>query len=141
MIPRKLEKIADWMNEMLEADPMDNAKLEQICQFLLDQTKVRFNLFDFEYFNEDRLAILQTERPNIVREGDYKAICKHDDLEKKCMKHIRFKEYFRIEKSFFYSDENKLVYFHTGKAKNDLTIYSRLTLTRTGFFVNPNVGK
>ena len=141
MIPRKLEKITDWMNVMLEAEQLDNSKLEQICQFLLDQTKIRFKLFDFEFFNEERLAILQAERSNVIRDGDYKALCKHDDIEEKCKKHIRFKKYFRIEKSFFYSDENKLVYFHTGKAKNDLTIYSRLTLTRTGFFVNPNVGK
>lgn len=139
-IPDKLEKIADWMNEMLEADPMDNDRLEQICQFIIDQTKVRFNLLDFEFFTEERLAILKAERPNVFRDRDHSAICKQEDLEKNCQKHIRFKKYFRIEKSMFYSDENILIYFHTGTAKNDLTIYSRLTLPKTGFFINSNVG-
>lgn len=139
-IPEKLEKIADWMNELLEADPMDNERLEEICQFLLDQTKVRFRLFDFEFFNEERLTIIRAERLNLVGEQDYRAICKQRDLEKKCLKHIRFKKYFRMEKSMFYSDENILVYFHTGTAKNDQTIYLRLTLPKTGFFINPNIG-
>ncbi len=139
MIPEKLEKIADWMNELQEVDPMNNERLEQICQFLMDQTKVRFNLLDFEFFNEERLTILKAERPNVVKNGDYKAIRRHDNLKKKCLKHIRFKKYFKIEKSFFYSDENKLVYFYSGTAKNDKTIYSRLTQPKTGFFINPNV--
>jgi len=133
-----LAKIVDDLNELLEAEVMNNEQFKEICQLLQDQPKVRFRLLDFDFFNVQRLSIINSERLNLAGGENYMAISNLNNLEKKCMKHIRFKKYFRMEKSMFYSDENILVYFHTGTAKNDQIIFSRLTLPKVGFFINPN---
>lgn len=47
-------EIVQKMNELLEADEMDNAVLEEICQTLKEQTNVRFRLMDFKLIIPDQ---------------------------------------------------------------------------------------
>ncbi len=135
-----LIEIEKKMNELLEADKMDNAMLEEICQSLKEQPNVRFRLMDFKYFNKERLAIINAQKIELVRMQNFDAAAKKRELELKCLKHIQGKEQFKIEKSMFDIEENIFAYFYTGTAKNDLKIYSRLTSPENGFFKNPNVG-
>jgi len=134
-----LIEIAKKMNELLEADEIDNAELEEICQSLKEQTNVRFRLMDFNYFNKERLAVINAQKIEFVRKQNFEAAANKRQLEKKCLKHIHGKEQFKIEKSMFDTEENIFAYFYTGTAKNDLKIYSRMTSPENGFFKNPNV--
>lgn len=132
-----LIEIAKKMNELLEADDMDNAVLEEICQTLKEQTNVRFRLMDFKFFNKERLALINAQKIEFVRKQNFKAAANKRDLELKCLKHIQAKEQFKIKKSMFDIEENIFAYFYTGTAKNDRKIYSRLTSPGNGFFENP----
>jgi len=134
-----LVEIAKKMNELLEADDMDNAVLEEICKTLKEQPNVRFRLMDFKYFNEERLAMLQNQKIELVRNQNFEAAANKRELEVKCLKHIQAKKQFKIEKSLFDTEDNIFAYFYTGTAQNDLEIYSRLTSPGTGFFRNPNI--
>ena len=134
-----LTEIAKKMNELLEADEMDNAVLEEICQMLKEQTNVRFRLMDFKFFSKERLALINAQKIEFVRKQNFKAAAIKRDLELKCLKHIQAKEQFKIRKSMFDVEENIFAYFYTGTAKNDLKIYNRLTSPGNGFFRNPNI--
>ncbi len=138
ILMHRLEILVDALNPLLEADQIDMARLERICKYMKKETYARFKLVDFEFYNEERLAIINAEGLDTVRGQDYESCVNRFKLTKNFMKHIRFQKYFKVEKSMFYSDENILVYFHTGTAKNDKTIYSRLTQPETGFFISPN---
>ena len=132
-----LVQIAENLNELLEADQMDNALLEEICQALKEEICLKFKLMDFEFFNEERMVKITSEKKTFVRERNFEAAANQRDLEKNFEKHIRFKKYFNMEKSMFYPEDNMLVYFYSGTAKNDHVIYSRLTSSGTGFFKSP----
>lgn len=136
-----LRNIADNMNELLDADQFDSARLEEMCLILKEQSKVRFRLMDFEYLNEERLKTYRDDHVVLIWRKNFKAAANKRDHIKKCEKYIRFKRLFRIEKSMFHFARNKLVYFYTGTAKNDLAIYSRLTSTNIGFFQDPKAEK
>lgn len=138
LLMQRLEIIVDALNQQLNADQMDTARFERICKYMKTQTYARFKLVDFEFYNEERLALINAEDLNTVRGQDYESCVKQFKLTKNFMKHIRFQKYFKIEKSMFYSEENILIYFHTGTAKNDKTIYAHLTQPEKGFFINPN---
>ena len=134
-----LTEIAKKMNELLEADEMDNAVLEEICQMLKEQTNVRFRLMDFKFFNEERLAEINAQKIELIRNQSFDAAANKREHEVKCLKHIQGKEQFKIGKSMFDTEENIFAYFYTGTAKNDLKIYNRLTSPGNGFFRNPNI--
>jgi hypothetical protein len=133
-----LIKIAKDLNILLKKKVMNEIRLEKICQTLGEQTRVRFKLMDFEFFNEERMDLLVAEKNRFLKDKNYEAAANLKDVEKNFEKHIRFRIFFGVRKSGFYSEDNHLVYLHTGKARNDRVIYDRLTSPVKGFFKNPN---
>ena len=133
-----LLEIAEKMNNLLESDQLDYASLEEICLTIKDQTRVRFRLMDFEFFNEEKVAVITAKKLRLIQEQNFEGAANMRDIEKKYLKHINFKKSFEIEKSMFFSEDDLLVYFHTGTAKNDNAIYSRLTSPGIGFFKCPS---
>ena len=132
-----LVKMADNLNKLLNVNQMDSPRLEKICQTLKEQLRVKFKLMDFEFFNEERMAVLRTEKKQFTKEKNYEDAASKQELMNECQKHIRFKKYFKLKKSIFYPEDNKLVYLHTGKSKNDPAIYAYLTSIETGIFKSP----
>lgn len=134
---KELIKIAENLNELLEMEVMDNEKLEEICNILKSSKMYHFVIADFEFFNQEKLALIVEEKFKSCSIQDFERTSILRDLEKKCEKHVLFNRFFKLENSLFYPDFYTLVYFFTGKSKNDRAIYSRVTSPQNGLFRKP----
>ena len=129
-----LNELTKQLNDMLVADQIDSAQLEEVCNAWQNQTNIRFWVLDFEHYNEEQLESITQEKISFVREQNFEGAAAKRVIEKKYIKHLNFKKELGIEASAFHLVKNILVYFYTGKAKNDITLLSRLTYPENGFF-------
>lgn len=129
-----LNELTKQLNEMLVADQIDSAQLEEVCNAWQNQTNIRFRLVDLEYYNEEKLNTITEEKIEFVKAQNFEGAANMREIEKKFIKHVEFKKELEIENSAFHFEESMLVYIYTGTAKNDKLLYSRLTSPENGFF-------
>ena len=88
-------------------------------QFIKLNNTPKIKLIDFEYYNEKRLGDAKQEKIIFVQLQNFKRAASNRDLELECQKHVDLKSEFKIEKSTFHYEQNYLMYFYLGTAKND----------------------
>jgi hypothetical protein len=90
-----------------------------LYQSIKQNSPIQIKLIDFEYFNEKRLEEAQKEKIICVQLQDFERAASNRDLESECQKYVDIKNEFKIEKSRFHFEQNYLLYFCLGTAKND----------------------
>jgi hypothetical protein len=115
----KPEEIVLKLNEMLEADQFDLDEFKLALRQVIALYKTDIKILDFEYFNEERLSLLQREKIERIKSQDFENAAKIRELEKECESYISIRTDYGIKKSEFYYDPGNLFYFYFGTAKND----------------------
>ncbi len=100
--PEELNEMAKQLNEMLNAEQIDSAKLEKVCNAWQNQTNIRFRLVDLEYYNEERLNTITEEKIAFVKAQNFEGAANKREIEKKFIKHVEFKKELEIENSAFH---------------------------------------
>jgi hypothetical protein len=108
------ENIILKLNEILEGDEFHLSEFNYLLNELLELENLRIVLFDFEYYNEDRLRVLQESKIECVRVQEFEEAAKYRKLEAECQEYIDIKEEYCINKSLFYIEKEYLFYFYFG---------------------------
>jgi hypothetical protein len=115
----KPEEIVLKLNEMLEADQFDFDEFKRTINQLIEAHNADIKLLDFEYYNEERLILIQKHKIERIKIQDFETAAKFRDFEEECRGYISLKTDYDFEKSEFYYDPDYLFYFYFGTAKND----------------------
>lgn len=118
----RLIEIADQLNDLLNTDELDLAKLQELANELDEIPGLRIKLIDFGKYNEENLFKLTDEKMRQIKEQDFEKAANIREEEKECFKYANFQKYFKLKHSFFYPEERKLFFFHLGAEKNDNVI-------------------
>lgn len=114
------------LNDFLESENIDIEGFNKLYQSIKHNNTVKIKLIDFEYYNEKRLEEARKEKINCVQVQEFEKAAFNRQLEMDCRKHVELKTEFKIEKSAFYYEQNYLMYFYFGTAKNDKLIRKAL---------------
>ncbi|GEM_PF-1581964 len=151
-----LEDVVTAMNDSLNADQFDSelfgnliTTLNELCNSmillnyeLLESLNSSFHsriiFFDFEFYNEERLLRVQSNKTKAIKSANFELAANMRNLEKDCLKYIDFKKQCGFEKSIFVILHNFLIYAYFGTAKNDWLIKEYLNQDKG--FGNLNIG-
>lgn len=121
-----LDEIADGLNVLLKQKKLDSKKFQNIISKLSEYPEVRLWLIDFDFYNEFLLNESRERKEKQLMSQNYEAASEARLLEKVCLKLVRMRKYFKIEKSFFYPEENRLIYFYLGESRTALALREKL---------------
>ena len=110
------ENIILKLNEFLESDEFHLSEFNYLLNELLELENLRIVLIDFEYYNEDRLKLLQESKIECVRVQEFEEAANYRKLEAECQEYIDIREEYCINKSMFYIEKEYLLYFYIGKS-------------------------
>jgi hypothetical protein len=113
------ESIVLKMNKMLESDSFNRKEFDILFDSLKKLHNKKFKLLDFKYYNESRLKRIKKEKLSCIKNQDFEAAAKLRDLEKECRSYISIRTEYKIEKSYFYLEQNYIYYFYLGTSRND----------------------
>ena len=113
------ENVIQELNNLLETDSFDIMQFDIIYRLIKEQETAKTKLIDFEYYNEERLEEAKNEKIICVQLQNFEKAASSRDLELECQKYVDLKKEFKIEKSMFHYEQNYLMYFYLGTAKND----------------------
>lgn len=113
------ENVIQELNNLLETDSFDIMQFDIIYRLIKEQETAKTKLIDFEYYNEERLEEAKNEKIICVQLQNFEKAASCRDLELECQKYVDLKKEFKIEKSMFHYEQNYLMYFYLGTAKND----------------------
>jgi len=114
------------LNDFLESENIDIEGFKKLYKSIKHSNNVKIKLIDFEYYNEKRLEEARKEKINSVQIQEFEKAAFNRQLEMDCRKHVELKTELKIEKSAFYYEQNYLMYFYLGTAKNDKLIRKAL---------------
>lgn len=120
------ENIIRNLNELLEADNINMQQFDDLLKSLKELYNPRIKLIDFEFYNEESKERFSKEKLICVKLHNFDKAAYNRGLELECLKYINLKTEFEIKKSMFYYEQNYLLYFYLGTAKNDKSIRSFL---------------
>ena len=107
------------LNNFLESDCFDIDCFDNCYKSLKLNNTLKIKIIDFEYYNEKRLEESKKEKTICVKLQNFEKAASYRDLELECQKYVDLKTELKIEKSAFYYEQNYLMYFYLGTAKND----------------------
>jgi len=110
------------LNVFLETGNFDINAFDSFFQSMMLDYGFKFRFFDFEHYNEKKLEEAIKEQTRSVNLLHFERAASYRYLELECKKHIGLRASFKIEKSAFCYEQDYLVYFHFGTAKNDLLV-------------------
>lgn len=113
------ENVIHELNNLLEADSFEIKQFANLYRLIKEQDTVKIKLIDFEYYNEKKLEEVKKEKIICVQLQNFERAASSRDLELECQKYVDLKKEFKIEKSMFHYEQNYLMYFYLGTAKND----------------------
>jgi hypothetical protein len=116
------EVIVLKLNEMLEADHFDFDEFKHTISQLIKAHNADIKVLDFEYYNEEKLSLIQKQKIERIKIQDFETAAKFRDFEEECRGYISLKTDYEIEQSEFYYDPDYLFYFYFGTAKNDKVV-------------------
>ncbi|MCK3684345.1 hypothetical protein [Maribellus sp. YY47] len=119
---KRLIEIADRLNELHDAEPLDTNKLTEMALALNQILDLRIKIIDFEKYNKDTLATPTEEKLKNVKEQNFDNATNLKEEEKKCSYFDNFHKYFKLKHSFFYPEENRLFCFYLGTSKQEREI-------------------
>lgn len=120
------ENIIRNLNEVLEADNINMQQFDDLLKTLKELYNPRIKLIDFEFNNEESIERYRREKIICVKLHNFEKAAYYRSLELECLKYIDLKTEFDIKKSTFHYEQNYLLYFYLGTAKNDKSIRSFL---------------
>jgi len=122
----ELIKIEDRLNMLLEVENIDQIEIVEIANQLFRMKKVQLEMIDFDIYNEANRAELVKKKLAAIEKKDLETAFNLRMEERVYIKYINFRKYFNVQKSLFYPDSDKLVYYHLGTALNDRIIKAQL---------------
>jgi len=134
-----IDEVADELNELLDAKRLDKKKLKKLIGELMKLSRVEFRFLNFEFFNADLKELAVERKIKHVSESNFEAASRYRELEVECLSYLRFKKYFSWKDSLFYPERNMLLYFYTGKSKNDLELKEYFVGAEEGFLPDPTL--
>ncbi len=121
------EQIVTELNHSLNKEQFNKNEIENIIVLAMEQTKLKLKLFDFEYFNENKLAEIQTIMAKALETENFEQIAYLQQIENECIRIITVREKCELKESVFSTDEDSLLYFYFGNSTNDKVIKSLFT--------------
>lgn len=115
----KPEVILQELNKLVEYYQFDYAEFDFLIKVLKEQLKTVVKFLDLEYYSEARMESARRNKNAMVKIKDFEGAFEYREVERECLRYIKIKSEYRIEKSQFYYDKDYLFYFCLGTAKND----------------------
>lgn len=115
----KPEVILQELNKLVEYYQFDYTEFDFLINLLKEKRKTDVKFLDFEYYSEERMESARSNKNAKVKLKDFEAAAEFREIEWECLKFIKLKSEYHIEKSQFYYDKDYLFYFCLGTAKND----------------------
>ena len=143
-----LDDVIVALNDSLNADQFDSELFGNLMTTLNELSNSRIGLnnespenlnhsfhsrilfFDFEFYNEERLLRMQSNKIKAIESANFELAANMRQLEKDCQKYIFFKKQCGFEKSIFVVLQGFLIYAYFGTAKNDQLIKEYLDLKK-----------
>jgi len=115
----KLEEMVQKLNELLETDQFDRTDFDSLIRQIKEQLKTEVKFLDFDFYDEARMLTARSNKNAMVKLKEFEAAAEFREIEWECLKYIKIKSEYHIEKSQFYYEKNYVFYFCVGTAKND----------------------
>lgn len=116
------DKYIDYLEFALNDPDFDVAQFYNWLGLLLCHKQLKIKLFDFEYNNKERAAIIAKKKTDCIESMNFEDAASFRDKEKEILKYIKLREEYDISKSVFHFEEGYLIYLYLNTEKNDRQI-------------------
>ncbi|MBS4014706.1 MAG: hypothetical protein KGZ97_13295 [Bacteroidetes bacterium] len=102
------------LNDIINANNLDVGLFRTLIKSI---TSIKF--IDLTFYNEEKLLYAKREKILCINKQIFARAALMRDLERDCIKYIELRDLLDIEHSMFCIDKEQVVFFYTGKGKND----------------------
>ncbi len=130
---KSIQEIVIQLNAILVAARFSKKQFIDLYKLIKKEHQMKIRLIDLDKFDEDLLERAKKEKLEQIKNQNFEMAARQRELEKKCLRHIDFRDNLKVEQSSFYLEENKLYYFYLGEARNDKKIRELLNNLKEGW--------
>lgn len=119
----QIDNVLTKLNELCNCEEYNDASLHRLLNYLIKKKRLAIVVFDYKTYTEEYSLILKQQQALVIKEQNYEKALIIQDRRNECEIIQYFKEKYSLEESLFCIQNQTIIYFHTGKAKNDEPIF------------------